>query len=211
MFVIGDIHGCSQMLRDLIGLIAADRKKDTLVFIGDYIDRGSASRDVVDYVLQLKKEFKKIICLLGNHEQMLLSYLEGVDEEAYLYNGGKSTLSDYGISPSESPQDKKKKIPEAHMLFFQSLLPYYQTKNYIFAHAGLVPGISLDKQSINDLLWVRYKFIDSNYDFGRRVIFGHTPMSNPLIMANKIGIDTGAVYGGKLTCLELPEAKIYQV
>ncbi len=200
-----------EKLGELIGLIAANREKDTLIFIGDYIDRGSSSRDVVDYVLQLKKEFKNVVCLLGNHEQMLLSYLEGVDEEMYLYNGGKHTLSDYGITFSDTTDERKGKIPREHLLFFQSLLPYYQTKDYIFVHAGLIPGISLDKQTIDDLLWVRYEFIDSNYDFGRQVIFGHTPMINPLIMENKIGIDTGAVYGGKLTCVELPEVKIYQV
>jgi serine/threonine protein phosphatase 1 len=211
MFAIGDIHGCAQKLHELIELIAADPQKDTLIFIGDYIDRGSSNRDVVDYVLQLKKEFKNVICLLGNHEQMLLNYLEDEDEEMYLCNGGKHTLSDYGIKLSDTTGERKEKIPEAHLLFFQSLLPYHQTKDYIFVHAGLIPGISIDKQTIDDLLWVRYKFIDSDYDFGRRVIFGHTPMSNPLIMENKIGIDTGAVYGGKLTCLELPKVKIYQV
>ncbi|MGD0021464.1 MAG: metallophosphoesterase family protein [Smithellaceae bacterium] len=211
MFAIGDVHGCAQKLRKLIGLIAANPHTDTLIFIGDYIDRGSSNRDVVDYVLQLKKEFKNVVCLLGNHEQMFLNYLEGEDEEIYLYNGGKFTLSDYGIKNSDSLNIRKKKIPEEHLLFYRSLLPYHQTKDYIFVHAGLIPGILIDKQAIDDLLWVRYKFIDSDYDFGKRVIFGHSPMNNPLIMENKIGIDTGAVYGGKLTCLELPEVKIYQV
>jgi serine/threonine protein phosphatase 1 len=211
IFAIGDIHGCAQKLRELIGLIAANHEKDTLIFIGDYIDRGSSNREAVDYVLQLKQEFKNVVCLLGNHEQMLLNYLEGENEEMYLYNGGKFTLSDYGIKSSDSPDVRKKKIPEEHLLFYQSLLPYHQTKDYIFVHAGLIPGISIDKQTTDDLLWVRYKFIDSDYDLGRRVVFGHTPMSNPLIMENKIGIDTGAVYGGKLTCLELPKVKIYQV
>jgi len=211
IFAIGDIHGCAGKLRTLIQVITANPQKDTLIFIGDYIDRGSSNRDVVDYVLQLKKEFKNVVCLLGNHEQMFLNYLKGKEEETYLYNGGKFTLSDYGIKNSDSLNLRKKKIPEEHLLFYQSLLPYHQTKNYIFVHAGLIPGISLDKQTTDDLLWVRHKFIDSDYDFGRMVIFGHTPMSNPLIKENKIGIDTGAVYGGKLTCLELPEVKIYQV
>jgi serine/threonine protein phosphatase 1 len=142
---------------------------------------------------------------------MFLNYLEGMDEETYLYNGGKSTLSDYGINLSDTTGERKEKIPEEHLLFYQSLLPYHQTKNYIFVHAGLIPKISIDKQTIDDLLWVRHKFIDSDYNFGRRVVFGHTPLSRPLIMENKIGIDTGAVYGGKLTCLELPALNIYQV
>jgi serine/threonine protein phosphatase 1 len=210
IFTIGDIHGCLRKLQALIQSIGADPQNDTLIFIGDYIDRGTSSRDVVDYVLQLKKEFKNIICLLGNHEQMFLNYLEGVDEEMYLYNGGKYTLSDYGIKSSDSPDERKRKIPEEHLLFYHSLLPYRQTKDYIFVHAGLIPGVSLKKQTTYDLLWVRHEFIDSDHAFGRRVVFGHTPLSRPLIMENKIGIDTGAVYGGKLTCVELPEVKIYQ-
>ena len=126
-----------------------------------------------------------------------------------IYTGGKFTLSGYGIKNSDSLNVRKKKIPEEHLLFYQSLLPYQQTKNYI-CPCWLNTG-NFAKQTNNDYLPGRYKFIDSDYDFGKRVIFGHTPMSNPLIMENKIGIDTGAVYGGKLTCLELPEVKIYQV
>jgi diadenosine tetraphosphatase ApaH/serine/threonine PP2A family protein phosphatase len=211
LFAIGDIHGCLEKLEDLIEVIAANPQKDELIFIGDYIDRGSFGREVVEYVIGLQDIFKKVICLLGNHEQMFLNYLEGVEEELYLYNGGKSTLSGYGIKNSDFPDERKKKIPEAHALFYRALLPYYQTKDYIFVHAGLIPGTPLGKQVTRDLLWVRHEFIDSNYDFGKRVIFGHTPLSKPLIMENKIGIDTGAVYGGKLTCVELPEVKIYQV
>jgi serine/threonine protein phosphatase 1 len=210
IFAIGDIHGCLEKLEDLLEVIAANPKKDKLIFIGDYIDRGGFSREVVDYILHLKKKFKNIVCLLGNHEQMLLNYLEGVDEEMYLYNGGKSTLSGYGIKSADFPDERKKKIPEDHLLFYRSLLPYHQTKEYIFVHAGLIPGVLIKKQATQDLLWVRHEFIDSDYDFGRRVIFGHTPLGSPLMMENKIGIDTGAVYGGKLTCVELPTVKIYQ-
>lgn len=211
IFAIGDIHGCLGKLQALIQSIGADPQNDTLIFIGDYIDRGNAGREVVDYVIRLRSEYKNVACLLGNHEHMFMRYLEGMDEETYLYNGGKHTLSDYGINLSDTTGERKEKIPEAHLLFFQSLLPYHQTKDYIFVHAGLIPGVPLKKQTTHDLLWVRHEFIDSNYDFGRRIIFGHTPLSRPLIMENKIGIDTGAVYGGKLTGLELPKVKIYQV
>jgi len=210
IFAIGDIHGCLDKLEELIEKISADHQKDQLVFLGDYIDRGKYSREVVDYVINLKNDFQNLISLLGNHERMFLNYLEGIDEELYLYNGGRVTLLDYGIKSTDLPQERKKKIPGEHLRFFQSLLPYYATPDYLFVHAGLMPGIELDKQKIDDLVWVRWDFIDSSDDFGKIVIFGHTPARAPLIAKNKIGIDTGAVYGGKLTCLELPAIKFYQ-
>jgi serine/threonine protein phosphatase 1 len=211
IFAIGDIHGCLGKLRQLIQNINADPENDTIVFIGDYIDRGSAAREVVDYVIKVKAEYKKVVCLLGNHEYMFLRYLGGLDEEMYLYNGGSATLFAYAISLSETPPERKAKIPRKHLKFFESLLPYYEANDYLFVHAGLKPGLILSQQTIYNLLWVRHEFIDTDYDFGKMIVFGHTPLSYPLIMPNKIGIDTGAVFGGKLTCVELPAVKIYQV
>ena len=211
IFAIGDIHGCMGKLRTLIQNINADPENDIIVFIGDYIDRGSAAREVVDYVIGLTAEYKNVVCLLGNHEYMFLRYLDGLDEEMYLYNGGSATLFAYAVSLSETPQKRKAKIPREHLNFFESLLPHYETDNYLFVHAGLKPGLILSRQTIHNLLWVRHEFIDTDYDFGKMVVFGHTPLSYPLIMPNKIGIDTGAVFGGKLTCIELPAVKIYQV
>lgn len=211
MFAIGDIHGCLDQLRRLIRDIPADPAGDTMVFIGDYIDRGRESRGVVDYVLGLRGAYAKLVCLCGNHESMLLNYLEGVEEELYLQNGGGATLRAYGISLSDSPRVRKEKIPAEHMSFFESLLPYYETDQYLFVHAGLRPGIPLARQSVQDMQWIRQAFIDSGYDFGKRVVFGHTHFSAPLVAENKIGIDTGAVYGGRLTCAELPTLKFYQV
>jgi len=210
IFVIGDIHGCLETLKDLMNKIVIDNQNDTLVFIGDYIDRGESVREVVDYVIRLKDEYKNIICLLGNHEQMLMRYLDGVDEDLYLNNGGRTTLRSYKILLSDDIKERKRKIPAEHRQFFESLLPYYETDNYIFVHAGLRPGRRLKEQTISDLLWIRYEFIEAEDDLGKTVVFGHTPIISPLIEKNKIGIDTGAVYGGKLTCLELPEIKIYQ-
>ncbi|MGV8057846.1 MAG: metallophosphoesterase family protein [Smithellaceae bacterium] len=210
-FAIGDIHGCFNQLQKLIKNLAIDQQYDTLVFIGDYIDRGSSVKEVVDYVIGIKSELNNVICLTGNHEQMFLRYLDGNDEEMYLCNGGHTTLLSYGISRSSMPQTRKAAIPPSHLLFFQSLLPYYETEKYIFVHAGLIPGLMLSEQTVHDLLWVRQEFIDSDYDFGKLVIFGHTPFCSPLISPNKIGIDTGAASGGKLTCVELPAMKIHQV
>jgi serine/threonine protein phosphatase 1 len=211
IFAIGDIHGCLEKLHRLIRSIPADPENDELVFIGDYIDRAGGGPDVIDYILGLKKVYQQVVCLCGNHESMLLNYLEGVDEDLYLSNGGVTTLDAYGIKWSDGPCTRKAKIPADHLRFFASLLPYYETDQYVFVHAGLLPGIPLSEQSVYDMQWVRREFIDSDDDFGKRVVFGHTHFSAPLVTANKIGIDTGAVYGGSLTCVELPTLKFYQV
>jgi len=211
IFAIGDIHGCLEKLQALIRSIGADPRNDTLIFIGDYIDRGNSSSEVVDHIIRWKREYKKVVCLLGNHEYMLIRYLEGLDEDVYLENGGIATLDSYGISISDKPGKRKAKISLEHRQFFEALLPYYETEDYIFVHAGLKPGLPLHEQTKHELLWARHEFIDAEDDFGKMVIFGHTPLTYPLIMSNKIGIDTGAVYGGKLTCVELPEVKIHQV
>lgn len=211
IFAIGDIHGCFDKLQRLILEIKADPVNDTLVFIGDYIDRADGGRDVVDYILKLKKTFQNVICLRGNHESMLLRFLDGVEDDIYLANGGFATLKAYGISRSDTPKVRKKKIPPDHLKFFKTLLPYYETDQFIFVHAGLIPGRELNEQSLYDMQWIRQTFIDSDDDFGKRVVFGHTHFSEPLVEDNKIGIDTGAVYGGSLTCVELPALKFYQV
>jgi len=211
IFAIGDIHGCFDKLQRLILEIKADPVNDTLVFIGDYIDRADGGRDVVDYILKLKKTFQNVICLRGNHESMLLRFLDGVEDDIYLANGGFATLKAYGISRSDAPKVRKKKIPPDHLKFFKTLLPYYETDQFIFVHAGLIPGRELNEQSLYDMQWIRQTFIDSDDDFGKQVVFGHTHFSEPLVEDNKIGIDTGAVYGGRLTCVELPALKFYQV
>jgi serine/threonine protein phosphatase 1 len=211
IFAIGDIHGCLEKVRALITNIGPDPQNDTLIFIGDYIDRGNSSREVVDYIIRLKVQYKKVVCLLGNHEYMLIRYLEGIDEDIYLENGGLATLHSYGIFLSDAPEKRKTKVPREHLDFFESLLPYYETEDYIFVHAGLKRGLRLCEQTKNDLLWVRHEFIYAKDDFGKMVIFGHTPLSHPLMMPTKIGIDTGAVFGGKLTCVELPAVKFHQV
>ena len=107
IFAIGDIHGCFDKLQRLILEIKADPVNDTLVFIGDYIDRADGGRDVVDYILKLKKTFQNVICLRGNHESMLLRFLDGVEDDIYLANGGFATLKAYGclLYTSPSPRD----------------------------------------------------------------------------------------------------------
>lgn len=197
ILVIGDIHGCLNKLEQLMKKLTWNPKEDTLVFIGDYIDRGPDSAGVIEYILGLKAQSDKIICLMGNHESLFLDYLAGINTDVFLINGGYDTLLSYN--------EDEKNIPESHLEFLNNLKPYYETKDYIFVHAGLRDGIALKDQSLKDLLWIREAFIKSDYDHGRRVIFGHTPLPRPLCLDTKIGIDTGAVFEGDLTCLELPD------
>ena len=202
IFAIGDIHGSFDRLQDLMQKIPVDFANDTLVFIGDYIDRGPASVEVVEYLLDLKKRVPGIIFLKGNHEDMLEKYLDGTDRFTYLLNGGQNTLDSY---LSKTDRSGSFPIPPDHMEFFKSLRLYYETEAYIFVHAGLRPKVPLASQETEDLLWIRDKFIYSKYNFGKPVVFGHTPLEKPLVEPNKIGIDTGAVYGNALTCVQLPD------
>jgi serine/threonine protein phosphatase 1 len=165
---------------------------------------------VVDFVLDLRAEFARPVFLLGNHEEIFLNYINhGKDGYMFFMNGGDTTADSYEYM--DTPDGRKIQVPEDHRAFFTTLLPSYETDDYIFVHAGLRPGIPLKEQATEDLVWIRYDFISSSCDFGKIVIFGHTPLLEPLIEPNKIGIDTGAVYGGLLTCVELPSKKIYQV
>jgi serine/threonine protein phosphatase 1 len=208
IFAVGDIHGCFDKLRALMEIIPLNTAQDQLLFIGDYIDRGQGSVDVVNYLVDLKKRIPDTIFLMGNHEDMLLNYLDGSDRFTYLLNGGQRTLDEY-LNRSNNPDSFP--IASEHLSFFNSLNLYYQTDNYIFVHAGLRQKVPLELQNKMDLLWIRDEFIYSEFDFGKRVVFGHTPFKEPLLQANKIGIDTGAVYGNRLTCIQLPEIEFFSV
>ena len=136
-------------------------------------------------------------------------HLAGQDEGLFLFNGGLSTLEDYWGEGWDRRTDLV--LPPDHARFYQDLRPFYETEEYIFVHAGLKPEVPLEEQSEEDLYWIRGEFIASTEDFDRRVIFGHTPFKQPLILPNKIGIDTGLVYGNFLTCLKLPQMDFYFV
>jgi serine/threonine protein phosphatase 1 len=205
-YVIGDIHGCYDRLVALMDKINIDLDSESLVFLGDYIDRGPDSFEVVEYLVNLKKKCPDIVFIKGNHEEMLEKYISETDRFTYLINGGQQTLESYG--KHRKPTDTSL-IPDAHLEFFNSLVLYYETDHYIFVHAGLRKDVPLEKQKPEDLLWIRKNFIQSNYDFGKQVVFGHTPLPEPLLQPNKIGIDTGAVYGNKLTCVRLPDLVFY--
>ena len=208
IYAVGDIHGCYDKLLELINKMDIDFEADTLVFLGDYIDRGPQSFEVVAYLADLKQRYANTIFLKGNHEEMLEKYLSGEDRITYLVNGGQQTLESYMNRPRPEGEPA---IPSTHLEFFKSLRIYYETQNYIFVHAGLKNKVPLEKQKTEDLLWIRRRFIESKYDYGKMVVFGHTPLHEPLLLPNKIGIDTGAVYGNRLTCVRLPELVFYTV
>jgi len=208
IFIIGDIHGCLDMLKRLMDKIAWSPDKDRLIFLGDYIDRGEDPKGVVDYILGFMEQSSRVECLKGNHEAMLLDFLTGRDRFMFIINGGWKTLESYGMYESEEGGSA---IPAEHRAFYESLKLYIELEDYYVVHAGFKPGLALKKQTEDEMLWIRKSFVSSDFDFGKKIIFGHTPFKEPLVMKNKIGLDTGAVYGNRLTCLELPAMKFHSV
>jgi serine/threonine protein phosphatase 1 len=209
LFAIGDIHGCAEKIDEMMSKISVNPERDTLVFIGDYIDRGPDSKGVINSIINIRKKIRHVFCLLGNHEQMLLDYyLHRKNEEMFFMNGGNVTAFSYGLIRTDA--GVRMNIPEDHIEFLQSLQLSYETDKFIFVHAGLKPGIPLAQQKAKDLLWIRDEFINAHHSFEKTVVFGHTPFVKPLIDQYRIGIDTGAAYGGKLTCVELTQMKFYQ-
>lgn len=208
VFVVGDIHGCLDMLSSLIDKIPWRPDKDRLIFLGDFIDRGDDSKGVVDYVLALKRCSPHIRCLMGNHEPVLLDYLSGRAQGLFLSNGGLKTLESYLVGKSQKYETL---VPDEHISFYRSLESFIELEDFYVVHAGFRPGVDVGEQTLHDMIWIREPFICSDYDFGKMVIFGHTPFKEPLIMENKIGLDTGAIYGNRLTCLELPEMRFHSV
>lgn len=209
LYAIGDIHGQRDMLDALIEKVPFT-KNDEIVFMGDYIDRGADSRGVVEAVLEFKLQFPKTIFLRGNHEDMFLDFLkrEGIYQSGvFLMNGGFETLESYGIDPRDEPL----KIPSLHMDFFENLQFCHETFGFIFVHAGLRPGVPMEKQTHHDMIWIRHEFFESDVDFGKPVVFGHTPMPDIFdLLPRMLGIDTGAAYGGKLTCVKLKNSEIVE-
>jgi serine/threonine protein phosphatase 1 len=203
-FIIGDLHGCRDMLEKMLAIIPWDHERDNLIFVGDYIDRGDDSKGVIDILLKLTAMSPRVQCLMGNHESLFLDYLSGKDQHNFLINGGVATLNSYRLNG-------RIYIPPQHISFIESLKILIELDDYFVVHAGLMPEVRIEKQTIKDILWIREVFIFSEYDFGKKIIFGHTPFLSPFITDNKIGLDTGAVFGNKLTCVELPDEKFYYV
>jgi serine/threonine protein phosphatase 1 len=201
-YAIGDVHGCLDKLVRLLARCrehAADRPR-RLVFVGDYMDRGPNSRGVIETLLELQRKEPRMICLRGNHEAMMLEAVETGDEDLWLLNGGGQTLASYGVRQALD-------LP-AELVEWADALPLsFDDGRRLFVHAGLHPRVPLDRQSEQDLLWIREPFLSSRSDFGRLVVHGHTPLRTgvPDLRSNRLNIDTAAVFGGPLTAAVFEE------
>ena len=203
-FVVGDIHGCYMKLKKLLERLDwTPGGDDLLIFLGDYIDRGPQSYEVVDTLADLAGRAPNVVTLMGNHEDMFVQFISGQIEPSIFDNGFSATVRNY-TNPGP-------KLTLEHLQFLRHLAPYFETEQYIFVHAGLQPGLPLASQSLQDLLWIRDEFLQSDYDFGRLVVFGHTPFKKPYLAPGRLGLDTGAVFGGPLTCAVLPELRFIAV
>lgn len=218
VYAIGDVHGRGDLLETLLDDIFADHERRPparlrLVFLGDLIDRGPASRGVVERVRALVESDSRVECLAGNHEEVFLLALDGNVEALglFLRIGGDATLASYGIvseiydagSDAELIAIMRDRVPEDHVDFLASLSDRVEIGDYLCVHAGVRPGVPLDSQQSSDLRWIRQPFLDHRGDFGKFIIHGHTPMGEVDVQPNRIGIDTGAAYGGKLTAIGL--------
>jgi serine/threonine protein phosphatase 1 len=217
VYCIGDIHGRDDLLRDMAGRVEADLKtrsfEDALtVFLGDYIDRGPGSKGVVER-LSSGKWPTPITALTGNHEDFLLSFLADAAFLAFWRSqGGLETLHSYGVNigPAMSGRGYDKvqaaftaSFPKHHRDFLESLKVTATIGDYFFCHAGVRPGVALDRQTRDDLLNIREPFLSTEVEHGKLVVHGHTPDVAPEIRRNRIGIDTAAYATGRLTCLVL--------
>lgn len=214
LLVVGDIHGCLRELDVLLTGLALTAG-DGVVFLGDYVDRGPEVRGVVERLLLLAGDRSiRSIFLRGNHEDMLLGYLGlgGHYGEAFLANGGDVTIRSYGVAGRPTPERFKAALPPAHLRFLAATEFLHEEGDYVMVHAGVRPDRPLNEQASHDLLWIRDEFIGRPHDLGKTIVFGHTPLREVLgDLPYKIGIDTGCVYGGMLTALELPKLDLHAV
>jgi serine/threonine protein phosphatase 1 len=221
-YVIGDIHGRSDLLDRIVALICRDLEANPVgecltVTIGDYVDRGPDSRGVLDRLA--RNPFPtRLISLKGNHEVLFEAFLSDPSvAEQWRRLGGLETLHSYRIPVAElmvgrhyeeASKALRDAVPEEHLRFLASLKTSITVGKYFLCHAGVRPGVSLDRQNEEDLFWVRDSFLKSKVDFGKVVVHGHTPTEQPEVLPNRINIDTGAFATGRLTCAVLENSEL---
>ena len=235
IYAIGDIHGRFDLLEQLIEQIEADvvnLPDDTvvsIVFLGDYIDRGLRSREVIDYFLSDRLDKFHTVYLMGYHEEALLRFLHDASFGAqWARYGGGETLFSYGFQPPNKRgtlnshdematatdawtmlwNEFRAKLPKEHLEFYQSLATYYEAGDYLFVHAGLRPGIELEQQTVRDMLWIREEFLDDDEHFPHVIVHGHTPQEEIQRDNRRIGLDTGAFLSGRLSAAKLFEDQV---
>ena len=222
VFAIGDIHGCKSLLERIHKKILKKSKKvkgnKILIYLGDYVDRGHKAKETIDAIINFRPKDFKCIFIRGNHDQMLLDFVNGKSESltVWLYNGGAETLKSYCgreildnlLNSSSKKQQIREKfikaLPKEHLHFFKGLQFFYTWKDYFFVHAGIDPSRPLSKQREIDMTWTRSpEFLASNQPFEKIIVHGHTPSKNIEKKSNRINLDTGAVYSeyGKLSCM----------
>jgi serine/threonine protein phosphatase 1 len=222
IYAIGDIHGRADLLKQTFTLIEEDIRltrpeRIIQVLLGDYVDRGPASRETIDLLVERRRSHDTVF-LRGNHEAMLLHILDAPDDIPNLRSFGLlATIRSYGVNASLNPDraEEKKLIdqlrqifPREHYEFLQSLKKSFACGEYFFAHAGVRPRVPLDAQDENDLIWIREEFLDFTGDFGKYVVHGHTPVPKFDIRRNRMNIDTGAYATDNLTTVKLFESEV---
>jgi serine/threonine protein phosphatase 1 len=216
IYAIGDIHGRADLLKKIHQKIRMDSvgnnaRRKIILYLGDYVDRGTQSKEVLDELIENPLRGFEHVYLMGNHEYAMMAFVNNPEEaEAWLQWGGDATLASYGIEMKDENDMLKtsaimqgeltEALPEEHKEFLQKLELYYESGDYIFVHAGLRPGVPLQKQYIEDLLMIRDEFILSKEGFDKTIVFGHTIFKEPFIKADKVGLDTGAYHSSALTC-----------
>ena len=216
VYAIGDIHGCCEQLRQLHKAIADDLAAHPpasaiLVHLGDYIDCGPDSAGVVALLAAGPPiTGLPMINLMGDHERTALDALSGDGAAAtdWIYMGGGAALQSWGIAIDTPRSEWRAMVPPAHINFMRGLALEHREGDYLFVHAGIRPGIGLDKQAEEDVLGIRQSFLACEADFGAVVVHGHSANPTPAVLPNRIGIDTGAGFGGKLTCAVLEDDRV---
>lgn len=222
VYAISDIHGCAHLLKQMLRVIDVDMARSPPsraieVYLGDYIDRGPDSRATLDILIERSRRSRAVF-LSGNHEVLLIEALrDPTRAQEWFRYGGLQTLISYGLTPSRSPDNAEQQtllhelltvMPEQHIQFLDSLRLTFTCGDFFFAHAGVRPGIPLDRQSEADLLWIRNEFLQSNENFGKYIIHGHTPVRSAEAHPNRMNIDTGAYATGNLTLLTIQGSRI---
>lgn len=210
-FAVGDIHGCLEELKQLLDSLPLNRES-VIIFLGDYIDRGSDSKGVVSFLLEFRKKHTCIF-LMGNHEQLLLDFLDFRRFEPWLRNGGKQTIDSYTVNGEQMD------IPGDHLQFFRSCEYFLETENFLFVHGGIPADQSIKnalKNSKVKLIWERDHIKATKYKWEKTIVCGHTPQKEAVLKEKLIAIDTGCVYGkgsgyGYLTAIQIPSRKLFQI